>query len=433
MGVFISENIFDFGITEVENIFITNFMLQADGVAIKTYLLGLYALRHKIEDEKMSNKVIANKLGVGVDDIIRAWKFWESLGLVNIANYTKENTEFDVIYKPISKLECAKSSLLNENKLSSQLDFYEDNIEYRKLARHVEDCLQRPLQPSERKNLFEFVDELNIGFDLVKLAFQYAASKGKLNRRGRWTYVYTMLESWKDNNIQTIEEAENHLQQRTAKYKFANEIEKITGTSGATFIFIDMIDKWQSSYDYSPAMIENVCKFLRKTRQKLVPAQIDAYFEKLYTSNVKSRQDFATYISAGEEAYLLMKETGLWISADDMRACLEKWKSNYKYDFETIRDILLEYKQNNNIYKLKLDEARSTLQQAFKNGIKNVEDYKKYIAVQTENQNTSKTHKTQYRASTKQSQFTKFKQREKRDISSLITTARELKEGREVK
>ncbi len=423
MGLFISENIFDFGITEVENLFITHFMLEANEVAIKSYLLGLHALKHQLSADEISNKKIATKIGVEVEEVIQAWKYWERLGLVHIANSNQISNEFDIVYKSISKSNIEVDNYVFQNKISSQLDYYESNIENKKLAEYVESCLKRPLQALERQRLFEYVDELNIGYDLVKFAFQYSASKGKLNRRGRWNYVYTMLESWKDENIKTIEQAENYLQKRTAKYKFANEIEKITGTLGATFVFIDMIDKWKSEYEYTPAMIEIVCKFLRKTRQKLVPAYIDAYFEKIYKSNVRTKEDFATYISAGEEAYTLMKDTGLWISADEMRDAIEKWENNYGYTFEIIHQILMIYKQKNKIYKLKLKDANDSLNEAYNNGVKNIDDYNKYIKMTMELKNNIHKNDIQNKnnysnINKKQIQFTKFNQR--RDIFYTI-------------
>ncbi len=40
MGLFVSSKTFDFGTTEVENLFITDFMMMADGTAIKLTCLA---------------------------------------------------------------------------------------------------------------------------------------------------------------------------------------------------------------------------------------------------------------------------------------------------------------------------------------------------------------------------------------------------------
>ena len=64
--------------TQVENIFLTEYMPGAEGDFVKVYLTALmYA-----GDEKMSNSLIAKHLGMAEEDVLRAWNYWESCGVI---------------------------------------------------------------------------------------------------------------------------------------------------------------------------------------------------------------------------------------------------------------------------------------------------------------------------------------------------------------
>ena len=57
--------------TQVENIFLTEYMPGAEGDFVKVYLTALmYA-----GDEKMSNSLIAKHLGMAEEDVLRAWNY----------------------------------------------------------------------------------------------------------------------------------------------------------------------------------------------------------------------------------------------------------------------------------------------------------------------------------------------------------------------
>ena len=63
----------------VENIFINEYMPEADGDFVKVYLLArLYAET----DRSISDIEMAKQLGISKDRILEAWNYWEEWGAI---------------------------------------------------------------------------------------------------------------------------------------------------------------------------------------------------------------------------------------------------------------------------------------------------------------------------------------------------------------
>jgi len=428
MGLFVNSKTFDFGTTEVENLFITDFMMMADGTSIKTYLLGLHYLTNLSGVQDLSNRKLAAHINVSLEDVVRAWKVWEKYGLVTLSKPGEDPNEFDVTFIPIRQkyldsnyvtIDKAKiQKAVNTRAISPErLTLFERNEENRRLRQFIEGLVQRELQLKELINLYEFVEDIGLGYEIVKFGFDYAQQLGKLNRRGSFNYIYKVLEGWKGAGIQTIEEAENHIEMRSAKYRFAYELERLIGASGSANTLSKLIEKWKKEYDYDEIFIKTVSEYLRTTRAKVVPINLDDYFKELFGKNIRTIEEFKTYLSAGEYYYGLMKATGIWVPVELMRSELKKWHEDYGYGKDMIRHILVEQKKRKT--RLTLAGAETVLKEAHELGITSIEQYNRHLETKT------------YKPSTKQSQgtakkgnFGKFSQRDKSSLGKLVSSAR---------
>ena len=65
--------------TAVENIFINEYMPTAPGDYIKVFLLGLMDAG---VGGKMSNQEIAKRCEIEVEDVLKAWNYWEKKNLI---------------------------------------------------------------------------------------------------------------------------------------------------------------------------------------------------------------------------------------------------------------------------------------------------------------------------------------------------------------
>ncbi len=429
MGLYLSTKTFDFGTTEVENLFITDFMMMADGTSIKTYLLGLHYLTNLTGVQDLSNRKLASHMNVSLEDVVRAWQFWEKLGLVQLSLAGEDPNEFDITFVPIRQKYLdnnyvtadkakTKKALATRAVSPERLLIFERNEENRRLRQYVEGQVQRELQLKETINLYEFVEEIGLGYEIVKFGFDYAQQLGKLARRGSFNYVYRVLEGWKGAGVQTIEEAENHIEMRSAKYRFAYELERLIGASGSANTLSKLIEKWKKEYDYDEIFIKTVSEYLRTTRTKIVPITLDDYFKELYGKNIRTIEEFKTYLSAGEYYYGLMKATGIWVPVELMRSELKKWHEDYGYGKEMIRHILVEQKKRRT--RLTLAGAETLIKEAHQMGIKSIEEYNHYLSKKP----GSTGKKSDSRGPVKKGNFGNFKQRDKSSLNKLVKAAR---------
>lgn len=72
----------DLGDTPIENIFINDYMPMANGTYVKVYLLGYKYAYDRDARIEVNNSTIAKHLNIPLDDVLRAWDFWESKGII---------------------------------------------------------------------------------------------------------------------------------------------------------------------------------------------------------------------------------------------------------------------------------------------------------------------------------------------------------------
>ena len=78
--------------TDVENIFLNEYMPGAPGDFVKVYLYGLLYGESEVD---MSNEVLAKQLRISEKTAENAWDYWESMGVIKkIPKKNKEEKSF---------------------------------------------------------------------------------------------------------------------------------------------------------------------------------------------------------------------------------------------------------------------------------------------------------------------------------------------------
>ncbi len=149
----------------------------------------------------------------------------------------------------------------------------------------------------------------------------------------------------------------------------------------------------------------------------MVPITLDDYFKELHGKNIKTIEEFKTYLSAGEYYYGLMKATGIWVPVELMRSELKKWHEDYGYGKEMIRHILIEQKKRKT--RLTLAGAETVLKEAHNLGIKSIEEYNRHLASKP-----GYGKKESGAGPVKKGNFGKFAQRDKSSLGKLVKSAR---------
>lgn len=221
----------------VANTFIDRFMPSANATFVKVYL---YGLRQCFGTSKeLDNKKIAEALNILESDVVLAWQYWESVGVVNINRPDSSKPyEFDVEFinlavafqapKEPKETTVTKKVLFDTrpNYSPEEISIYieqDESIHF--MYQTAQQKLGKMLSSADINILYSFYDWLRLPVEVIVMLLEYCASMNKTNMR----YIEKVALNWADQGINTMEKAELHLSQLERKNSTFFEIKKCLG------------------------------------------------------------------------------------------------------------------------------------------------------------------------------------------------------------
>ena len=219
--------------TEVENIFINEYMPQAPGDYVKVYL---YALLYSKQEMGLTHQAIARQLKLTESEIDRAWKYWEDMGLVKREITGSGKLDYDIVFVNLRELMYANYAGMAEAQQAPS-----QSGEGLSTAETPVDRPSEELCEEENKVLFDFVEDL----------------KGKTQLR----YVEAVVREWTERGIKTGDEARELAEQSSKRFGEYKRILSSLGIVGrvATDAERDLIDKWFDEMGFSLERILEAC------------------------------------------------------------------------------------------------------------------------------------------------------------------------------
>lgn len=268
----------DFGQTPIENIFINDFMAMADGTSVKVYLLGYKYANDRDESITVNNITIAKHLNIPLEDVLRAWDFWEEKGIIK--KYPKDNgNENDYIVEFMSlrqlyinnNYESVNSTKADKSPSSSPYncspgDLIEANKvpEVKNMFYQIDQLKRRQLSPNERMTVLEWIYNFNMDPDIIVKAFEYCIEKKNIKSV---RYVGAVIRNWYDNGIINMEKLEDYLESSDKKYIYYDKIFKSLGFNfrQPSKAEKETMDTWLNEWGFSLDMILKACENSKKT------------------------------------------------------------------------------------------------------------------------------------------------------------------------
>ncbi|MDK2918886.1 MAG: hypothetical protein PWQ37_1619 [Candidatus Petromonas sp.] len=268
----------DFGQTPIENIFINDFMPMANGTYVKVYLLGYKYANDRDENITVDNSTIAKHLNIPLEDVLRAWDFWEAKGIIK--KYSKDSgddndyiVEFlslrqlyiDNNYEPINSSQADKFSSSSSYSCSPE-DLIEANKipEIKKMFYQIDQLKRRQLTPNERMSILEWIYNFNMDPDIIVKAFEYCIEKKNIKNI---RYVGAVIRNWYDSGIISLEKLEEHLEQSDKRFIYYDKIFKSLGFNfrQPSQAEKEVMDTWIDEWNFSLDMILKACENSKKT------------------------------------------------------------------------------------------------------------------------------------------------------------------------
>ena len=311
--------------TLVSNDFIDKYMAQANGEFVKVYL---FLLRH-LEDPSSTLSIsrIADRLNHTEKDIIRAFKYWESVGVLSLG---KEESKRNIEAKPekdpaasaakpaadspkavpvehsrqasrISEVsqdnETVKSSMPKEGRdkpvKAVPIDSPKAQKELKSLYFIAEQYLGKTLSHTDVETITYFYETLGMSADLI----EYLVETCVENEHKNMNYIRKVAISWSDDGIKTVEEARlRSMNYNKNCYTVLNAFGiKSRGPAASEIAYIR---KWTDDLGFSLDIIQEACSRTISATHQPSFEYADTILEKWHASQVHHLKDIESLDAA---------------------------------------------------------------------------------------------------------------------------------------
>lgn len=243
--------------TAVENLFLMEYMPEADGDFLKVYLTALmYA-----DYEDMSNRKIANHLHISEEDVLRAWNYWEQMGVIK-KHYISPDDRFHYSVEFLNMKEHmlgmdggtgAETGEMPEG-LADRMD--DDTV--RTVFEQVQEITGRMLGGRETQDIVSWIYDDGIDPALICYAYKYCSER---IHNVKFSYVSAVIRSWHEENIFTVADAEKMLAENDQKHNQYYRVMKALGFSrNPTEDEKSKIDSWFENLGFSLDTVLEACR-----------------------------------------------------------------------------------------------------------------------------------------------------------------------------
>lgn len=311
--------------TSVSNVFIDEYMSNANGEFVKIYL---YLLRlMNAPDASFSISSIADKFEHTEKDIKRALSYWERMELLRLeyddaknltgvhlldsgsrrmdkpsGNDDSSNSSGSKSAKTaapkaqttdakvIASMEVSVAAEPPKKKSYSADDIrhFRENDSVAELFFITERYLNRTLSATDINTILYLYDVLGFSTDLIEYLIEYCVSKGHTSIR----YIEKVALAWADSNISSVADAK---QAASLHSQSCFMVIKALGISGRNLVPSEtsMIEKWKSEYGFTNELIEEACKRTISTIHQPSFEYTDSILTNWHKKQIKNLADIA--------------------------------------------------------------------------------------------------------------------------------------------
>lgn len=282
--------------TVLENEFIDQYMIKANGEYVKVYLL---ILRHMNESCKiLSVSRMADILECTEKDVLRALNYWKKQGLLDYCEETKNVSPAEV---PAATADSASQT--TENQASApkiqQYRNRQERKEFKELLFVAEQYLGKTLSSVDIDTITYFYDTLHMSTELIEYLIEYCVENGHKSMH----YIQKVALSWNEQKITTVSAAKSS----TVLYnKNCYSVLNAYGIKGRAPAASEIayIKKWNDEYGFTLDIILEACNRTMNTIHQPNFEYTDTILKKWLSNNVHHLKD----IDALDADYLKEKE-----------------------------------------------------------------------------------------------------------------------------
>ena len=311
------KNRFQTNATLLPNDFIDNYMIDANGEFVKVYL---FLLRH-LDDpcSSITISTIADCLNNTENDILRAFRYWESTGLLCVerdADGRITGLEMQKTARP-GRTSVAEPAADTPQETAAParkapaaprakskavpIDSFRAQKEIKSLLFIAEQYLGKTLTHTEMETITYFYDTLHMSADLIEYLLESCVENGHKSMH----YIQKVAFSWAEAGIETISQAKEQsaLYSRNC-YTVLNAFG--IKNRGPAVSELAYIKKWAEEYGFAPDIIEEACRRTIAATHQPSFEYADKILTKWHGRNIRHLKD----VSSLDEEYQKERSSG---------------------------------------------------------------------------------------------------------------------------
>ena len=202
--------------TKVENMFINEYMVSAPGEYVKVYLFALMYAELEVD---FSNEDIAKQLSMDIEDVLKAWTYWEKMGIIRKVRKSPDNPlDYDVVFVLLKDMLYGSHEETRVVSSDQGINAQMANQEYRSMFNRIEKSFGRVISGTEMGEVLSWINDFEIEPEFVAFAVEYCARKKKKTVK----YVEAVIRNWISDGHRTVEDIQQHIgqmEERSADYR----------------------------------------------------------------------------------------------------------------------------------------------------------------------------------------------------------------------
>ena len=267
---FIKGKIKDFYLltSEIENIFLNEYMPGAPGDHVKVYLFGfMYAQ----QGEEMSHATLARQLRLSLEQVDQAWTYWSDMGVVKKhprrdagdggchADRSNSSLNYDVEFlhlreqmyrSPLTEVQAEPDTY------GEEADEMLQNQEVKTLLSDIQLITGRTLSAGEAQEIYSWLTDLGAKPEVIAQAYAYCVSRGKSNVK----YISKVVTQWTGQGFQTKEEVQQYLDEVEQRFGMQKRILQSLGMNrSATEAEKELMNRWFDEMHFSLERVLEAC------------------------------------------------------------------------------------------------------------------------------------------------------------------------------
>ncbi|MBQ8309262.1 MAG: DnaD domain protein [Clostridia bacterium] len=312
----------------VENKFITKYLPEADGFAVKVYLYGLYLCKNA--DSDFGLKSMAEVLKTTEEKIAEAFAFWEDYDLVEVIS----KSPFAVQYLPV------KSALGRPKKVR-----YEQYADFNKELQRKMQRVGKFVSSGDYLKYMRFLEENAMQPQALLLIAEYC-----INKQGDGvspSYIFNKAKKLIRGGALTYEQVERELSAYNAHEGDLIAVFAALGLSGAHQRTPDeseysLYRKWTETLVFSKESVLAAAKGLKRGTMNI----LDITLEDLYERGLKESKEISEFLQTREGmanlAFRVGRKLGVKVSNPTpyIEEYIEKW-CGFGFEDAALLDIAL--------------------------------------------------------------------------------------------